>query len=95
MRFKYVQTRVVRYVVVVEAESMDMADDFMLLHDEWQEDKVEAYDPPWREDCDPNEPPDLVITKDGTMLTAWDLRQMERAKEWEHPTKDEGSQKGE
>jgi hypothetical protein len=95
MRFKYVQTRVVRYVVVVEAESMDMADDFMLLHDEWQEDKVEAYDPPWREDCDPNEAPDLVITKDGTMLTAWDLRQMERAKEWEHPTKDEGSQKGE
>ena len=33
MRFKYVQTRVVRYVCVVEAPSMDMGDDFMLLHD--------------------------------------------------------------
>ena len=90
MKFKYAQTRVVRYVVIVEAPDMDMADDFMLLHDEWQEDKVESYDPPWREECDPNETPDLTITKDGTMLTSWDLRQMEKAGEmWEHPTKED------
>ena len=84
MRFKYVQTRVVRYVCVVEAPSMDMGDDFMLLHDEWQEDKVESYDPPWREDCDPNEPPDLYITEDGEMISAWAMRQAEMR---EHPTK--------
>lgn len=89
MKFKYVQTRVVRYVVVIEAEDMNVADDFVLLHEEWQEDGIESSDPPWREACDPNEAPDLVIAKDGTMLTAWDVLQMESAKEWEHPTKDE------
>ena len=90
MKFKYVQTRVVRYVVIVEAPDMNIADDFMYLHESWVEDRVESEDPPWREDCDPNEIPDLTITKDGTMLTAWDLRQTEKAGEmWEHPTKED------
>jgi hypothetical protein len=90
MKFKYAQTRVVRYVVIVEAPDMNMADDFVHLHEEWQEDRTEECDPPWREECDPNEPPDLVILKDGTMLTAWDRRQMEKAGEmWEHPTKED------
>ena len=81
MRFKYVQTRQVRYVCVVEAPSMNMADDIIHLHEEWQEERTEECDPPWREPCDPNEPPDLVITEDGRMLTSWDLRQMEKTKD--------------
>ena len=77
MKFKYAQTRVVRYVVVVEAPNMDIADDFMLLHDEWQEDRVESYDPPWREDCNQDEVPDLTITAEGEMISSWEMRQRE------------------
>ena len=35
MRFKYVQTRQVRYVVIIEAPDMNMADDIIHLHEEW------------------------------------------------------------
>ena len=90
MKFKFVQTRQVRYVVIIEAPDMNMADDFVHLHEEWQEERTEECDPPWREPCDQNEAPDLVILKDGTMLTSWDLRQMADAERmWEHPTKTE------
>ena len=90
MKFKYVQTRVVRYVVIVEAPNVDIADDKMYLHESWVEDGTESEDPPWREDCDQNEPPDLIIREDGTMLTAWDIRVMEKeAAMREHPTKED------
>jgi hypothetical protein len=78
MKFKYVQTRQVRYVVIIEAPDMNMADDFVHLHEEWQEERTEECDPPWREPCDQNAPPDLVILKDGTMLTRWDLPDPEK-----------------
>lgn len=77
MKFRYVQTRVVRYVVVIEAPSMDMADDFVLLHDEWEEAGIESEDPPWRENCDQDEVPDLTITAEGEMIPLWEMRQRE------------------
>ena len=61
MKFKYVQTRLVRYTVVIEAPDMDTADDKVLLHEEWQEDGVEESDPPWSEDCPEDALPDLYI----------------------------------
>ena len=75
MKFKFVQTRQVRYVVIIEAPNMDMADDFVHLHEEWWEERTEECDPPWREECDQNVPPDLVVLADGTTLTRWDLRE--------------------
>jgi hypothetical protein len=61
MKFKYVQTRLVRYTVVIEAPDMDTADDKVLLHEEWCEDGVEEEDPPWREECPEDALPDLFI----------------------------------
>lgn len=77
MKFKYVQTRVVRYVVVIEAPNVDIADDKVHLHESWVEDEVESEDPPWREDCDQDEVPDLTITADGEMISFWKMKPRE------------------
>ena len=61
MKFKFVQTRQVRYSVVIEAPDMDTAYDKVFLHEEWQEDGVEESDPPWSEDCPEDADPDLYI----------------------------------
>ena len=61
MKFKFVQTRQVRYSVVIEAPNMDMADDFVHLHEEWQEERTEECDPPWREECPEDAQPDVYI----------------------------------
>jgi len=61
MKFKYVQTRLVRYTVVIEAPDMDIADDKIHQHEEWSEDGVEEEDLPWREDCPDDADPDIYI----------------------------------
>jgi hypothetical protein len=61
MKFKYVQTRQVRYVVIIEAPDMNIADDIIHLHEEWQEERTEECDPPWREECPENAHPDIYI----------------------------------
>lgn len=61
MKFKYAQNRVVRYVVVIDAESRDAADEQLYNQDEWREEAVEECDPPWYEDCPENEDPDVHV----------------------------------
>ncbi len=61
MKFKYVQTRLVRYTVIIEAPDMDIADDKIFQHEEWQEDGVEEEDLPWREECPEDAEPDVYI----------------------------------
>jgi hypothetical protein len=61
LKFKFVQTRLVRYSVVIEAPDMGTAYDKVFLHEEWQEDGVEESDPPWSEDCPEDALPDLYI----------------------------------
>ena len=71
MKFKYVQTRLVRYTVIIEAPDMDIADDKIFQHEEWQEDGVEEEDPPWREKCPEDALPDLYIVG-GYVIPAYD-----------------------
>ena len=61
MKFKYAQNRVVRYVVVIDAESRAAADEQLYNQDEWREEAVEECDPPWYEDCPENEDPDIYV----------------------------------
>jgi len=61
VKFKFVQTRLVRYTVVIEAPDMDTADDKIYQHEHWNEEGVEEEDPPWREDCPEDAEPDLYI----------------------------------
>lgn len=69
MKFKFVQTRTVRYSVVIEAPDMNAADDAVHHHEEWWEERVEESDPPWREDCPEDANPDVYVVA-GRILPA-------------------------
>lgn len=71
MKFKYVQTRLVRYTVVIEADSVDEADDQVFNHEEWNEEGVEESDPPWRENCPEDTEPDVYIVH-GYIIPFWE-----------------------
>lgn len=68
MKFKYAQNRVVRYVVVIDAESRDAADEQLYNQDEWREEAVEECDPPWYEDCPEGEDPDVYVVHGRVMF---------------------------
>jgi len=61
VKFKYAQNRVVRYVVVIDAESRAAADEQLHNQDEWREEEVEECDPPWYEDCPEDEDSDVYV----------------------------------
>jgi hypothetical protein len=73
MKFKYVQTRTVRYSVIIEAPNVDIADDLIFQHEEWNEDCIEECDPPWREECPEDAVPAVYIVA-GRILTGYDFR---------------------
>jgi hypothetical protein len=61
MKFKFVQTRLVRYSVVIDSPDMDTAYDKVFHHEEWCEEGVEEEDPPWSEECPEDADPDVYI----------------------------------
>jgi hypothetical protein len=68
MKFKFVQTRLVRYTVVIEAPDADVAYDKVFQHEEWNEDGVEEEDPPWSEKCPEDAIPDLYVVGGHVLL---------------------------
>ena len=70
VKLKYVQTRTVRYVVVIEAPDMDIADDLIHYQEEWMEDRTEECDPAWREACPEDALPDIYIVG-GRVISAY------------------------
>ena len=71
MKFKFAQTRLVRYSVVIEADSYEDAYDQVFNHEEWCREGVEEEDPPWQEDCPEDALPDLFIVG-GYTIPAWE-----------------------
>ena len=79
MKLKYVTRKVIRYVVVFEADNVDEADDQRFNHEEWREEEVEEEDPPWREDCPEDEEADVFIIH-GQAYPAWDREGIAKAR---------------
>lgn len=71
MKFKFVQTRLMRYTVVIEADCYENAYDQVFNHEEWEEDGIESDDPPWHEDCPEDADPDVYVLH-GYVIPAWE-----------------------